>query len=37
MEAGLVTDEIGTVTYEAEMMGGKQIVSDKDGNFITES
>ena len=37
MEAGLVTDASGTVTYEAEMKGGKELVFDKDGNFIKEA
>ncbi len=36
MEAGLVTDASGTVTYEAEMKGGKELVFDKDGSFIKE-
>lgn len=33
-ETGLVTDAGGVVTYEAEMKGGKELVFDKDGNFI---
>ncbi len=37
MEAGLVTDASGTVTYEAEIKGGKELVFDKDGNFIKEA
>ena len=37
MEAGLVNDASGTVTYEAEMKGGKELVFDKDGNFIKEA
>lgn len=37
MEAGLVTDASGIVTYEAEMKGGKELVFDKDGNFIKEA
>ncbi len=37
MEAGLVTDANGTVTYEAEIKGGKELVFDKDGNFINEA
>lgn len=36
-EAGLVTDASGTVTYEAEMKGGKELVFDKDGNFIKKA
>ena len=36
MEAGLVTDASGTVTYEAEIIGGKELIFDKDGNFIKE-
>ncbi len=36
-EAGLVTDASGTVTYEAEMKGGKELVFDKEGNFIKEA
>jgi hypothetical protein len=36
-EAGLVTDASGTVTYEAEMDGGKELVFDKDGNFIKKA
>ena len=37
MKAGLVTDASGTVTYEAEMKGGKELEFDKDGNFIAEA
>ncbi len=33
-EAGLVTDAKGIVTYEAEIKGGKELMFDKDGNFI---
>ncbi len=33
-EAGLVTDAKGTITYEAEMKGGKEMIFDKEGNFI---
>ncbi|MEO6917237.1 MAG: PepSY-like domain-containing protein [Chitinophagaceae bacterium] len=36
-EAGLVTDGSGTVTYEAEIKGGKELVFDKDGNFIKKA
>ena len=36
-EAGLVTDASGTVTYEAEMKGGKELIFDKDGNFIKKA
>ena len=36
-EAGLVTDAKGTVTYEAEMKGGKELVFDKAGNFIKKA
>ena len=37
MEAGLVTDASGTITYEAEMKGGKELIFDKEGNFIKEA
>ncbi|MDQ2863517.1 MAG: hypothetical protein M3R50_07720 [Bacteroidota bacterium] len=33
---GLVIDVNGTVTYEAEMKGGKELMFDKDGNIMTE-
>lgn len=36
-EAGLVTDANGTVTYEAEVRGGKELVFDKEGNFIKKT
>ena len=36
-EAGLVTDAGRTVTYEAEMKGGKELVFDKNGNFIKKA
>lgn len=35
LEAGLVTDAKGTVTYEAELKGQKkEVVFDKDGNYM---
>jgi hypothetical protein len=36
-EAGLVTDAKGTVTYEAEIKGGKELIFDKEGNFIKKA
>ena len=37
LEVGFVTDASGTVTYEAELKGQlKELVFDKDGNFLTK-
>lgn len=37
IEAGLVTDAKGTVSYEAEMRGGKELVFDNEGNFLRKA